>query len=126
MGAKEEHMPNRLWIAKLILGSLVFAVSAPAQRPYLWVATRIIGAPGVNTCLSIAQTAMNGQVGLHEVTRQGELVSGITEKSYAVITCIEGSNQQMTAVIMVTSNDRTESEQLKNSLADRMARIKGL
>lgn len=33
MGAKEEHMPNRLWIAKLILGTLVFAVSAPAQRP---------------------------------------------------------------------------------------------
>jgi hypothetical protein len=119
-------MCNRIWIATLVLGSLVFApLPAAAQRPYLWWATRTINANGVNTCLSIAQTAMNGQ-GLHDVQRDAVGVAGVTEKSYAIITCVAGSNQRVTAVIMVASNDRAESEQVMNGLADRIVRIRGL
>jgi hypothetical protein len=113
-------------MATLVLISLVFtALPAAAQRPYLWWSSRIVNAPGVNTCLSIAETAMNRQ-GLHDVQRDAVGVGGVTQTSYAVITCVEGANQRMTAVIMVAGNDRAESEQLRNGLADLIVRIKGL
>ena len=118
-------MANRILVATLILGSLIVAAQpAAAQRPYMWWASRVVNAPGVNTCLSIAETAMNGQ-GLYDVQRDAAGVAGVTEQSYAIITCVEGSNQRMTAVIMVASNDRAESERVRDGLADRIVRIRG-
>jgi len=119
-------MFNRVCSASLLLGSLIFAAPpAHAQYPALWWASRVINAPGVNTCLSRAETAMNAQ-GLHGVKKEGLGVAGFSAKSYAIITCVEGSNQHVTAVIMVASNDRAESEQVRNGLAVKIVGIKGL
>lgn len=117
-------MPKQIWIVTLVLASLVFAARpAAAQYPALWWASRAINAPGPNTCLSMAVAAMNSQ-GLHGVKRDASGVEGFSAKSYAVVTCVAGSNQRVTAVIMVASNDRAESEQVRNGLADKIVRIK--
>ena len=119
-------MFKKVCVATLLLSGLAFAApQAHGQYPALWWASRVINAPGVNTCLSIAETAMNAQ-GLHGVKREGLGVGGFSAKSYAIITCAAGSNQHVTAVIMVASNDRAESEQVRNGLADKIVRIKGL
>jgi hypothetical protein len=120
----EGEMSNWIRIATVALGSVVFAAwPAVANPPALWWTTRVLRVSGVNTCLSMAAAAMREQ-GLDNIQSDPQGVGGTTQNSYAIITCIAGSNNSVTAVIMVAGNDRGESEQVRNGLADKIVNIK--
>jgi hypothetical protein len=116
-------MLNRKWISVLV-GTLLFTAALPAAAapPALWWASRIVKVSGFNNCLNIGQEAMRRQ-NLTGISRDRLGVGGFTQNSYAVITCVEGANRRLTAMVMVAGNDRAEAERLRTALADYVSRV---
>ena len=110
----------RSFLLALTIAFTAITVDAlPAEAYFLYWYRGRVHARSENACYGFAQ-AVAARNNLQNVRRDNLSVSGTSSSgdALAVITCIGGANGNATAVVMVSSDNGPEADQLAKALFD--------